>query len=690
MRSSNDGNNALVACNSSTLPAEQNDNISFFKLFRAKINLCELIFRGLYDDQECINVLYELVNFLMRNNQMLLAESIIDLLLSDRLTIDYRRHIPKKMMYFVKTGQMNAFYDFCNKNIPLSINARKAIEAQAISPIRINEAEYYSHLRIDEEREKSQILLSEEAARSQIRINEYRQKKKADAEIKLWFREEKHKQDLQFSAEAKKHKEEKSHTQTTMTPEIVAVDYLELEGSFIEKNCLVRVMRDGEPKIYRWDDATNRYISFIARTEIRTALSMYAYEKYGRQAELSPTQLDSVAHRMLYASVPLLNANIIKRSTDTQVFFKDGYLDIKIASNGHNYFYSVDTKAYFHVFCLPYIFEQGLFCPLAFDELLNYMFDNDEKKIALVYEIIGAILSNVPLKNVFVFHGVSNGGKSTLAEIIMSLFNEDEIKTIGSINEIDEVKSKKYEGKIKLLCIDDAPNERWSPQTVSYLKTRSSGIQRGLTSTFKILLSTNYPITFKTEDGRDESMEGRIVVVPFEKELKTGDKEKARIGEIISGFLNGSLNYELPYIAKEALMHFANFYNSNREFVHRYPLNECVINSGTEPSNIDGNTSNESKSKNSPMPFNATQKISDKNERLLKLLRENFERTDKEEEYLTADTVFQIIKELMPETDGRVQDIGKPVKAIFGDDCCWGKRKDNKTWYKIRRRLQNS
>ena len=182
-------------------------------------------------------------------------------------------------------------------------------------------------------------------------------------------------------------------------------------------------------------------------------------------------------------------------------------------------------------------------------------------------------------------------------------------------------------------------------------------------------------------------MEGRIVVVPFEKNLKTVEKENASIGEIIRKFRDGSLNYELPYIAGRALVYFANVYSNNREFVHRYSLNKCVVNSGTEQSNNDGNTSNKSKSKNSPTFFNAPQKISDKNEKLLELLRENFERTDKEEEYLMADTVLQIIEELMPGTNGRVQDVGKPVKAVFGDDCSWSRRKDNKTWYKIKRKL---
>lgn len=87
---------------------------------------------------------------------------------------------------------------------------------------------------------------------------------------------------MEFAADAKKRKEEESHGQTTMIPEIVAVDYLELEKSFIKEKCLVKVMRDGEPKIYRWDDATNRYVYFITKNEIITVLSMYAYEKYGK------------------------------------------------------------------------------------------------------------------------------------------------------------------------------------------------------------------------------------------------------------------------------------------------------------------------------------------------------------------------------------------------------------------------
>lgn len=339
MSSLNDGNNALVAYNGSALPAEQNDMRAFLDYIKNDVN-SDIE----HTDEELRNSIIQLLNIvfpvLIETQEYDMLGILVQSMLEDKITIEEKKLIVCKLFSFARDNQWMQFWDFFYEAIlpktsvygiiKDSLESRlhireKIVEAQAMSQIRINETEYYSCLRINEERERSQIRLNEEEARSQTRINEYRQKKKADAEIKLWFREEKHKQDLEFAADAKKRKEEESHGQTTMVPEIVAVDYLELEESFIKEKSLVRVMRDGEPKIYRWDEGTNRYVSFITKTEIIAALSMYAYEKYGEQIKLSSNKLDDVVNRMLYASVPLLNeSEIIKFSIDTQVFFNFG------------------------------------------------------------------------------------------------------------------------------------------------------------------------------------------------------------------------------------------------------------------------------------------------------------------------------------------------------------------------------
>ena len=305
------------------------------------------------------------------------------------------------------------------------------------------------------------------------------------------------------------------------------INYIELEERFIKSKNLVRIMRDYEIIVHFWDDKRKHYVSFKTKTSMITALNMYVYDEYGKDIEISNTKLEDAVNRMINCSVPLLSEDCdVKQSNDMQVFFRNGWYNL-----ANNMFYSEDTREYFHTDCLPYSFEASgnslSSLNLNFDVFLNYIFDGDELKIELVYQIIGAILSNVPLKNVFIFQGVSNGGKSLLSDVIVRLRNSSDVELVGSINEINASKSKSYEGGIKLLYIDDAPDEKWSDATVSYLKTRSSGISRVKESSFKILLCTNYPVFYKTGDGRDYSMDSRIVLLPFAKDLKASSKKGA-------------------------------------------------------------------------------------------------------------------------------------------------------------------
>ena len=163
---------------------------------------------------------------------------------------------------------------------------------------------------------------------------------------------------------------------------------------------------------------------------------------------------------MLHKSVPLLEGNEkVKFGTSTQVFFRDGYYDLD-----DGVLHMVNTMDYFHKFCLPYLIDvyhlnqiNKVEIELDFDKVIGRIFDEDETKITLLYQIIGAILSDVALKNIFVFQGVSNGGKSTLAHIIMRLLNDDDVKFIGSMNEINTTKCSPYDGRIKFSSAERSP-----------------------------------------------------------------------------------------------------------------------------------------------------------------------------------------------------------------------------------------
>ena len=531
------------------------------------------------------------------------------------------------------------------------------------------------------------LKINETYALSQIRVIEERDKKCYQEQIKILSESKKSELALSTS-DSSEILDDNYLSIPDNANSTVDVNYIELQESFKVEYSLVKVIRDGEPKIYSWDNRTKRYILFETNVIIKSTLNSYAYVKYGQHIDLSSTKLDSIVNRMIYdnANVPLLGeSEKVQLGTNMQVFFRNGYLDLEYRES-KIYSYTLDTRQYFHVFCLPYDFPNIFKAPIHFDKLLRFIFDDDKTKITLVYEIIGAIISNVPLKNIFVFQGKSHRGKSVLADLIMRLLIEEEIKDVGSINEINETKSKPYEGKIKLLYIDDAPNEKWSNATVSYLKTRSRGISRQYWLNFKILLSTNYPIYFKTEDGRDESMENRIIVVPFEKNLEEAIKKNSDMGELIDSLLNGNVfEAEKNHVVLKALYYFRAMLDRNREFIDRYPLNKSVITSSSDDL-ILSEKANGLELKDYAKTSEDKQTISDKNPKLMEWLRDNFELTDNEEEYMLAEQVFNCIKQAMPETNGRVHDVGKPIKMVFGEDI--KTRRNAKTYYKIKLKAQ--
>lgn len=524
--------------------------------------------------------------------------------------------------------------------------------------------------------------ISTEYAKSLIRENEERSKALNNAKIELLVHRAKHEEDLRFELEKRRLNgavpliEENPNS-------AMKINYIELEERFIKSKNLVRIMCDYDMAVYYYDCKRTHYVSFKTKTSMITALSVYAYDIYGRDIEISNAKLEDAVNRMINSSVPLLGEDCeVKPSNDMQVFFKNGWYNL--ATSG---FCPEDTRAYFHTDCLPYSFEASgnlvLLPDLNFDVFLNYIFDGDESRIKLLYQIIGAILSEIPVKNIFVFQGVSNGGKSLLSNAIIRLRDMSDVEIVGSINDINASKSKSYEGRTKLLYIDDAPNEKWSDATVSYLKTRSSGISRVKESSFKILLCTNYPILYKTEDGRDYSMDGRIVLLPFAKDLKVASKLDNRLDFLVQYIQGEMFEQEKHLIAMKALLHFKEVLDNNREFTIRYPLNEYVVISKLGKANVDSVTVEDNAKKCIEIKLNK-QSISDKNPNLMNFLRENFELSNDERDCMTAEQILSYIRQAMPSTNGRVNEVGKPIKAIFGEGCCLGKRTDNKICYRLK------
>lgn len=533
--------------------------------------------------------------------------------------------------------------------------------------------------------EKSQID-------AKIRIAEYSGKKAVDQSFKEDGRTNEAQNRIAVSSNAlENNQENESRTITNDEIKNIALE-------FIHCYALVTVRVQGQiNRVYTMRSSKyNRHI-YVDKNYIREKYIEFVENNLPENVECpKPMTLEKEFQRMFYY-IDKLEYSGLKVLKNYQVMFLNGYWDIKT-----NYVYPVEIEErnlYFNTYSIEINLPSELFPPKAFSLFLCDMLDTKTCAVDIAYEMIGAMLTPLPLKTIFVFQGKSKGGKSRLARIIQGLFMPDAVYPIDSLSQIaDERIMKPSEMPINLIYLDELGRNKLTAEQIKQLKIFSSGSDR-LGVNPKILISTNYGIY--TSDGIIEpALKNRLAVLSFPKIMENVDRR-------VANFEKNHLEAERDTIIYWSLynFHLALKKNHDRDypFSYKFSINSCiednsVVNSELTPNELQSidqainnpsqpNTSNESKSKNSPTFFNAPQKISDKNEKLLELLRENFERTDKEEEYLMADTVLQIIEELMPGTNGKVQNVGKTVKAVFGDDCSWSRRKDNKTWYKIKRKL---
>ena len=126
----------------------------------------------------------------------------------------------------------------------------------------------------------------------------------------------------------------------------------------------------------------------------------------------------------------------------------------------------------------------------VFDALLADIFAEDEAKINLTYEFIGAMLSTVvTLKKIFILQGVSQAGKSRLARIICALFDEGEVVFLDKLSEINQEYVQRNLSNCRLIYIDEASDKKILPAQASTLKTIANGCRRA-----KILIGTNHAL----------------------------------------------------------------------------------------------------------------------------------------------------------------------------------------------------
>lgn len=452
--------------------------------------------------------------------------------------------------------------------------------------------------------------------------------------------------------------------------------YDECEKKFIEEYHLIcgeTPGDDGKYPVYIWEEKFRHYRRIENLTELYSRLKKLSHRissemGYNRPTLLTDQKTKEIVDNLIYSPELTIEKKGIKQPREEQVFFRNGYYDLR-----EGQFYKTDTTGYFHLFCLPYDYDDNVGEPAVFDTMLANMFNGDRKKIELSYQIIGAILSDVTrLKSLFVFKGVAHGGKSTFGDLIASFLSDNTVESFPNMDSIETTKIKPYERNRKLLYIDDAPDKVWSSSTVSYLKSRSRGLSGANAVVFKILFCTNYAISCNTEEDK-RSLQPRLVILPFNKDMKEFGR-----------------NYNTSITQEMIRLHF----KPERQAIVKKALKQfkVVLDRGGEFTELDDNLSDSIRVSSSPViPRSAakenttSQTISDKNKAVCDLIRQNYERTDDPEKFTTVASIFDFITENMPNTGGRVEDVGKVVKAVFVKDYITNTKKDGKTCYKITR-----
>lgn len=423
--------------------------------------------------------------------------------------------------------------------------------------------------------------------------------------------------------------------------------------------------------IYMWNEKAHIYLK-ISQNRLRTELKSFWPENLVG----SNATIEQLANTIRYKLAPALDDSELQIADGNQTFFPNGYFDIKSGN-----FCPCDTVEWFHNFCIPYDYDENASNPDNFDQILSQLFDGDETKIKLAYQIIGALISEVrSLKEIYVFQGVTNSGKTTLASIILKLLDKHERKKLNSVTEITDDALKKLSKSVRVVCIKDSGQEALKVNSVSYLKSYASGDFEEDEIYFTMLLQTNNPIYSDKSGNIEKALHDRFLVLPFAKDMKTG------LGDTqvdpIQDFMDNHFEKEKRGIVKKALEALHEVMSSGKRFVHRFPLNECV-----------GGTINVSR----PERENTSKELStgiDKMNELHKLIETCFDVVDfanfqaNPKECVKAQDLLEIVKKKLPVFgQASVNSLGKNLNGMrVADKTIEKVESDGKTYYNLRQK----
>ena len=470
-----------------------------------------------------------------------------------------------------------------------------------------------------------------------------------------------HQYDLQMLKNANKLPPEENVPITS--PKIVSDQYV---TDFIQNMRIIKIRSSASRSGWKYlmrDKHLNRHIPII-ETNLSAMFQDWLYEKIGNAVdEISGKDFERCI-RTLQRSIKELEDSDLRTLSTTQLKFQNGVYDFQ---NGKFDFYS--NQEIFSTFSILQNYATDSPEPVAFNALLDDMTGNDEELKQLIYEIIGAVLSNVTLlKKIFVFQGVSNGGKTRLMNIIADLLDEDDVKFVGNISDVTSENFQKHLGNRHLICINDAANKQMGSVQVSCLKSFADGNIQRTGNVTKLILATNHKVFSQSDGTLEPALLNRFQVIPFKKSM-------ANIDENVAMFEEYFFETEKEGIIRKALEAFHNVIKNDRQFCCSPKINEYVVQAINTYTDTEREIVN--KIKKDCKPFTNTPK-----QKLQELLGDLFILTDECNKNMSLENILKTIRNIDSTLVTNSNQMGKDLKTFFGENLKM-ERFNNATYYNL-------
>lgn len=338
----------------------------------------------------------------------------------------------------------------------------------------------------------------------------------------------------------------------------------DLRRDFINEYVIVKDRVSSTVLTWIRERDSNRHIP-TSDAELKNLFREFVEDKMGWEFEFSEKEFDRESKKLI-RQIPMLSQSDVKKLAETVLAFENGYFDI-IAKD----FDPVRREnKVFNKFSILYGFNPKAPNPDAFDAVLYDMFDGNESLMALAYEMIGAMISPVStLKRIYVFQGVSHGGKTRLSNILLRLIDENDVYSFNTVSDITNEEFVKKSHSCRLVYIKDCSRHKLKDKQISYLKSFADGGRLSNSAVFKILICTNYKIVTGDDDFLEPALKNRFQTLQFPKPMDNTDEK-------VMFFEEHFFEQEKAGIVKKALEAFHNVMVNGGRFSYDFPINECV------------------------------------------------------------------------------------------------------------------